>query len=183
MTVNNSTPHRKNKTRGCSFRINEEWLNVLTEEADKQAISVNSLMNKILRQYSFQYRHMKRFGSVVLSRTLLTKIIDCCTESEIKEIAQFTGSIETKDALRTLGIHSTYDKVLEHLKSVGIFGGWFDFTQHTKDAGEYLHLRHEFGKKWSKFLAETISTVFKSILNTEIKIEVFDNYVTIQLPT
>jgi hypothetical protein len=180
MPLNNSTKKRKKKTKGCSFRIYEEWVKILNEEADKQGISVNSLMNKILRQYSVQIRHLDRFGAVILSRSMFSKILDWCTDDKLKEIAKVVGSIETKDALRTLGTPPTYDKIMNHLKLVGRFGGWFDFNQHPTKNGEYIHLRHELGKKWSVFLAETVSTIFKSLCNKEVKTETFDNCITIE---
>ncbi|PVX24816.1 MAG: hypothetical protein CW691_06330 [Candidatus Bathyarchaeum sp.] len=182
MPLNNSTAQHKKKTRGCSFRINEESLKILNEEADTQGISVNALMNKILKQYINQFRHIKRFGAVITARTVFNKIVDCCTEDELKKIAEVTGSTETKDAMRTLGIPQTYDTVIAHIKMAGTHGGWFDFNQHTKNSGEYIHLRHELGKKWSTFLAETVSSIFKSILDIEVKTEILDNYVTIQIP-
>jgi len=182
MPTNNATTNWKKKTRGCSFRIAEELLKILHEEADRQGISVNSLMNKILQQYSVQSRHLERFGAVSITRTLFSKIVACCTEDELEEIAKFAGSIGIKDVLLTLGTPLTHDKVMDHLKIVGTFGGWFDFNQHPKKIGEYIHLRHKLGKKWSIFLAKTVSTIFKSILHKEVKTETFDNYVTIESP-
>jgi hypothetical protein len=175
------TPQPKKKTRGRSFRINEEWLKVLNEEAAIQGISVNALMNKVLQQYSVQGRHLKHFGAVILSRTMCSKILDCCTDDEIKKIAEFIGSTETIDSLQTMGISPTYEKVIQHLKIFGTFGGWFNFNRNTKNSGEYIHLRHGLGKKWSIFLAETFSTVFKTILHKEVKIETSDNSVTVDI--
>jgi len=97
MPTNNSTTNRKKKTRGCSFRIDEEGVKILNEEADKQGISVNALMNKILWQYSVQIRHLERFRAVSITRTLFSKMLDCCTEDELEEIAKGAGSIGIKD--------------------------------------------------------------------------------------
>ena len=37
-------PNKKRKTVGRSFRIDEEWLDVLKEESEKQGVSVNSIL-------------------------------------------------------------------------------------------------------------------------------------------
>ena len=181
MNRSNSASSGKKQTRNYSFRIKKESLEILFEEANKQGISVNSLMNKILKQYSVHGRHLKSFGAVTMSRTIFSKVISCCAEDELKEIAETVGSIETKDVLRSHGIPVTYTTVLEYLKRVGAFSGWFDSIQHVKGTRNYIHLRHKLGEKWSIFLAEVISTMFKSILDVEVKTEKFENSVTIEM--
>ena len=37
---------KKRRTMGRSFRIDEEWFKVLQKEAEREGITVNSLMNK-----------------------------------------------------------------------------------------------------------------------------------------
>jgi hypothetical protein len=182
MKISNSATRRKRKTRSHSFRIDEELLEILVEEANRQGINANSLMNKLLQQYRVHGRHLKRYGAVSMSRIIFSKVINCCTEDELKEIAKTVGSTETKDVLRSHGIPITYDTALQYLKSVGTFSGWFDSIQHVKDTRNYIHLRHELGEKWSTFLAETVSTMFKSIFNKEVKTEKFANCLTIEIP-
>jgi hypothetical protein len=183
MKISNSAAPKKRKTRNYSFRIDVELLEILFEEANRQGLNANSLMNKILKQYSVHGRHLKRFGAVTMSRAIFSKVIDCCAEDKIKEIARTVGSTDTKDVLRAHGVPVSYNTVLEYLKSIGEFSGWFDSMQHIKDTRNYMHLRHQLGKKWSIFLAETISTMFKSILDVEVKTEKFENSVTIEIPS
>lgn len=180
MNVVNSSP-KKRKTRNYTFRLDEELLETLFEESREQGINPNALMNKVLQQYRVHGRYLKRFGALTLSRAIFSRIIDCCSEEKIQETAKSVGSTDTIDVLRAHGIPVTYDTVLDYLKSVGAYSGWFDSIQHVEGTRSYLHLRHELGEKWSTFLAETISTMFKSILNIEVKTEKFENSVTIEL--
>ena len=59
-------PNKKRKTVGRSFRIDEEWLDVLKEESEKQGVSVNSILNRLLQQYAY-LRYMLRYGAITLT--------------------------------------------------------------------------------------------------------------------
>ena len=43
--------NQKRKTTGFSLRVDEESLETLRQESTRQGISVNALMNKILKDY------------------------------------------------------------------------------------------------------------------------------------
>ena len=48
----NQVVEKKKKSVTRTFRINKEWDDVLQKEALEQGVSVNVLMNKILRRYA-----------------------------------------------------------------------------------------------------------------------------------
>jgi len=99
--------NRKRRTVGRSFRIDEEWLRVLNEEAERQGISVNSLLNRLLEQYSF-IRYMLRYGAITLTRKGFSAILESCPEDKIRENARNAGSTIAKDLLRTMGAPINY---------------------------------------------------------------------------
>jgi hypothetical protein len=165
-----------------SFRIDSEWLEILREEAEREGISVNALMNKVLQQYSRNYRHAGRYGVVILTRPTFSSIIGCCSEEALTATAKASGSNRTKDALRTLGIPSTHESLVTFIKNnLDEFAGWFKFNHHVMEDKEMLHLRHVFGIKWSIFIAEAISTMFDFILNKKVTTEISNFSVTITI--
>ena len=68
---------------------------------------------------------------------------------------------------------SLYKKLLSE------FAGWFECDHHIRRDKEIFHLRHELGTKWSIYLAEAASEMFKSVLNEEVTTEISDSSVTI----
>jgi hypothetical protein len=182
MLGKNGTKNEKRRTIGFSSRIDEQYLEILREEAERQEISVNALVNKILQQYCDHYRWAERFGTIVLARTTTARIIACCPEDKLEEIAKISGSAGTKDALRTIGMPPTYDNLMFFTKnSLGKFGNWFEFNRYTRNRKDIIHLRHELGKKWSIFIANQASTMIECILNKKTTTEIFDNYATIEI--
>jgi hypothetical protein len=139
-------------------------------------------MNKILKNYCQHWRWAERFGAMFVTRPTFTEIIACCPEEKLLKIAKTSGSTGAKDALRTMGIAPTYNQVLHFIENnMGKFGNWFDYNQHIRGKNEIIHLRHEMGPKWSLFIEKQVSTIFQSILNENVKTEIFDNAVTIGL--
>ena len=171
--------NRKKRTVGRSFRIAEEWLEVLNEEAERQGISVNSLLNRILQAYSF-LRYMLRYGTIMLTRKGFSGILESCPEESIRENARNAGSTIARDILLTMGARSNHNFLVSlYKKLLSEFAGWFECDHHIRRDKEIFHLRHELGTKWSIYLAEAASEMFKSVLNEEVTTEISDSSVTI----
>ena len=177
------SPKKRRKSVVHSFRLSEEWFNILCEEAEKQDVNCNALMNKVLKHYCLHHRHTKRFAAINLTSPLFAEIINFNSEENLKEVAKKYGLNGPKDALRTFGVTPTFDHLIDFInKYLGEFGGWFDVTHYTKHDTEILHLRHNVGRKWSFFVAELISTIFEQILDKKMTAEIFDDFVTCYIP-
>jgi len=174
--------NQKRKTTGFSLRVDEESLETLRQESTRLGISVNALMNKILKDYCQNWRWAERFGIVYLTRPTLSSIITCCPDESLRLIAKTSGSTGTKDALRTMGITPTYDHITMFLEeNVGKFGNWFDYNQFSRGRTKIIHLRHELGRKWSIFIAEQVSTIFETILGKTVNTELLNNAATLEI--
>jgi len=174
--------NRKRKTVGRSFRIDEEWLNVLTEEAEKQGVSVNSLLNRLLQQYAY-LRYMLRYGAITLTSKGFYAILECCPENKIRENGRNAGSTITRDMLLTMGVTPDYSFVILLIKKIlSEFAGWFKCDHHVKRDKEILHFRHDLGIKWSIYVEAAASETFNSILGKKVTTEISDSSVTITIP-
>lgn len=54
--------NKKKRSVGFSSRVDEEWFEVLRAEAERQGISVNAIINRIIKNYCRHYRWTERFG-------------------------------------------------------------------------------------------------------------------------
>ena len=162
--------------------MDQEWLDVLAEESEKQGISVNAILNRLLQQYAY-LRFMLRFGAITLTRKGFVGILECCPDDKITENGLNAGSAIVKDLLLTMGVTPTYPFVLCLVKKLlAEFSGWFECDHHIKEDKEILHLRHELGMKWILYLSGVATVTFNSILDTQVQIEHTDSSVTITIP-
>jgi hypothetical protein len=173
--------NRKRKTVGRSFRIAEEWLEVLNEEAEKQGISVNALLNRLLQQYAY-IRFMLRYGAITISRKGFVALLECCPEDKVRENGKNAGSTITRDMLLTMGAAPDYSFVILLIKKIlSEFAGWFECDHHVKRDTEILHFRHDLGIMWSIYLEAAASEMFQSVLDKKVTTQFSDSSVTITI--
>ena len=173
--------NKKRKTVGRSFRIDEKWLQVLNEEAERQGISVNSLMNRLLQQFAY-LRFMLRYGAITLTRKGFAAILESCPEESIRENGRNAGSTIANDLSRTMGAPTSYSFMVFLIeKLVSGFAGWFECDHHIRKDKEFFHLRHDLGVKWSIYLAEAASEMFKSVAKRKMTVEIIGESVTVTL--
>ena len=171
--------NKKKKTVGRSFRIDENLLNVLNEEAEKQGVSVNSLLNKLLQKYSY-LRFMLRYGAITVTRKGFSNILECCPDEALREKGLNAGSTIAKDLLLTMGLSPDYSFVVCLVeKLLSEFAGWFECDHHVKPDKEIMHLRHDLGRKWSIYIAGATQGMLTYVLKQKVDIEFTDSSVTV----
>jgi hypothetical protein len=174
--------NEKRKTVGRSFRIAEEWLDVLNEEAERQGISVNALLNRLLQQYAY-IRYMLRYGAITVTSKGFSAILKSCPEDKVRENGRNAGSSIARDLLLTMGVTPSYSFVILLIKKIlAEFAGWFECDHHVKRDKEILHFRHRLGIMWSVYLEAAASEMFNSVVGKEVTTEISDSSVTITIP-
>ena len=173
--------NEKKKTVGRSFRIDEEWLRVLNEEAKKQDISVNALLNRLLQKYAY-LRFMLRYGAVTITSKGFAAILESCPEDKVRENGRNAGTNIARDVLMTMGVKPNYDLVILIItKLLSEFAGWFKCDYHVKQDKDILHLRHDLGVNWSIYVSEVANAAFTTVLKKEVLIEHSDYSVTVTI--
>ena len=86
-----------NSTR--SFRVEQYVSNILDEEAERMGISVNALVNIILKHYSDFSRFLSKIDLVIINREILTKFLDIMDDQEIFNLGLELGETIPKDTI------------------------------------------------------------------------------------
>lgn len=181
MTVSRSS---KKKTITRTFRINEEWNKVLQAEAKRLRVSVNTLMNQILRRYSIFHRFADRYGVLTIPNETFIPILEAASETGLAEAGKISGSTRPKDGLLMMGRPLDFNSLIwmiDELYGGPDFGRWFKCDHHIKINQDIFHLRHNLGKKWSIFTSNYLTYMFKSILDLDVKPELLDQAMTIKI--
>src|SRR6266581_8437673 len=82
---------REGKTVAKSFRVNEKALSALQEEAGRQSVSVNTLVNQLLLDYSEFGRYLHRVNALKLSRKTFGEILNTVSDDNPVKAAQTEG--------------------------------------------------------------------------------------------
>ena len=170
---------KKDRTIARSFRVKEKWIDNMKEEAAREGITVNALLNKILEDYSIFHRHFARLDGMSFSKNTVSFFLEKYPKEDLSELGKVVGSNALKDLFVAFGLRVNYDNVIFFIsKILAKYGNWFTYEQHTQNNKDIFHLRHSLGKKMSVFAGELISTFFIS-LNMKIEMKLMNNVITI----
>src|SRR5438128_12500825 len=82
---------REGKTVAKSFRVNEKALSALQEEAARQSVSVNTLVNQLLLDYSEFGRYLQRINALRLSRKTFAEILNSVSDATVVKAGLVAG--------------------------------------------------------------------------------------------
>jgi len=174
----------RKKTITRTFRIRQEWDNVLQEEASRQGVSVNVLLNKILRKYSLYSRWDDRNSDITLPQRTLKEILSTVPVESLAEAGTRSGALDAINIVNAMGLKMDYDSfvylITEHLGGPQ-FARWFHCFHHTQGNRDIFHLQHDFGHAWSVYLEQYLLAFLSSMTDADAKTRIYDYAVTLEV--
>src|SRR5580693_5229242 len=116
------------KTATGSFRLDEAALNVLQEDAKKQNVSVNTLVNQLILTYANYDRPMKRFHMVKMSASTFRHILRAAKNETIIEAGTLAGNDGPKTSILAMSGELTTENALSYLKTMGNYSALFEYS-------------------------------------------------------
>lgn len=179
-----SNSRRRRRTITRTFRISSEWDDVLQEESARQGVSVNVLVNKILRRYSLFSRWIDRNSDIILPQRTLREIIEAAPNEKLAEIATNSGAPAVMDILNMMGCEANYDSftylLTEHYGGPN-YARWFTCFHNTQGTKDVFHLQHDLGRGWSVYLAKYFLAFLKSLHKVDAETKVYDYAITLKV--
>ena len=161
-----------NNTSTRSFRLDKELSEILDRESDRMGISVNALVNIIIRNYSEFYRFLSRIDMVVIHKTILEKLILSNSEKELYKLGISLGMNIPNDVIlfwrKTVGKKEFIEYIDKIMCRYGLQGTYDEIHQNNTTI---MIIRHTFGKKGSYFFYGYLQSAFQSLLNISPKFE------------
>jgi hypothetical protein len=182
--LRSSNSNKRKKTITRTFRLRQQWDATLQDEASRQGVSVNVLLNKILRKYSLYSRWNERNNDVTLSQPTLREILGTTQEEQLAKIGAETGTLDAINLVNAMGMPMEYDTfvylITEHLGGPD-FARLFHCFHHTHGNNDIFHLQHDLGPKWSIFLGKYVTSVLRTITDAEAKTRTYDYAITLEV--
>lgn len=141
------------KSINLSCRIDSEMYNSLVNDADSKGISINSLINSIIKRHLLWDRFAEEMGLIPLTKRTLKKIFRTMDEEKIKKIAREVGGTVPQEL-----IYLSYDKFdfSNLMKMIEISDARFGKVKyHINNHTHSINILHGVSENFSKFLAET----------------------------
>jgi len=158
-------------------------MRIISEEAEAKNISDNALIDSILQKWVIFDRHLEDYPLFVVSQSIITSLLDKISIEDISEIGYSHGSTTPRSVFIMQGFFEpTVDSVIWFLENNHAkYSKWFTMNHHIVDGKNMIHLRHNAGAKWSRFLSTYMKGLFMSVLDQEIEVEETSFYVNIRV--
>ena len=172
-------PFAKGKTITRTIRIDEGYDDIIKYEAERRGVSVNTILDQLLRKYVQSYRYFENLTAVTLSASSLSAMLEVIEEEEIQAIGKELGKERPYELILKRGIKPSYESAKWYILDVlGDQSGWLSASINTRGGNEYIHLSHPFGHKWSLFLQGYFGTFFNEVVGLSPEVDVLSSSVT-----
>ena len=125
---------------------------ILHEYSKEKDISINSLVNSVLKRYVSWERYAEEIGFIPLARDTVRRVFDEIDDAKLQRIAQRLGRTIPRESILLMFNRIDFNSVMSFLE---ITLSRYGMVQHqiNGDAHDFI-LHHNVNKKFSNFLAE-----------------------------
>jgi hypothetical protein len=166
--------NKKQQTVIRTFRIKAELDDVLKNEAERQGVSVNHLVNSVLQKYASFDRLARNGNFITLTKHVFGEILKDIPLERLAQAGDNAGQKDIRDVLDMLGLPKDYES-FTHIVTK-LFGAsdramWFNCYRSIQENRAFLHLQHDLGRGWSVFLQHYFLSYLKSLdIDCEAKV-------------
>jgi hypothetical protein len=155
---------KKKRTSVMSFRLDEDIVDALRQEADEEEISLNVLANHIFRRYVEWERDAQKAGFIPITRELLMALINEIDDRKIEELVRKTGKDVVKEQILYMESNYDLDSFIKWLESRNRISGFAQKHVINGKIHEFI-IQHDLNMKWSLYM----KTLFEIILDDVYK--------------
>ncbi|HUI86174.1 MAG TPA: hypothetical protein VLY21_03360 [Nitrososphaerales archaeon] len=151
------------KTVTSTFRLDEAAFKAIQEDAKKQNISVNTLVNQLVLSYANYDRIMKRLQLMKIPASVFKAILESASDEGILEAARMAGQGVGKTFVVAMRGAFTLENILEGFRSSANYINAFEYNEYPHADRITITLTHNFGKKGTLFIREWIRSMFSEV--------------------
>lgn len=163
--VNTSESFEKKpkKTVTASFRIDEESLVTLQEEAERNRVSLNTLVNQILTFY-VKADHFEQARLVKMSDIVFARVLNATPEDELMRISSERADEYAKVLIKVKYGEFNLTNILRYMYDLCQYWGWGTYSERHLERGRRLvTIEHRLGKKGSIWLSNIMKTLIETM--------------------
>jgi hypothetical protein len=184
-------PQANIKTRSITFRLDSNTVDNLQREADQKEISLNVLVNQVLRRYVKWDTFEPKIGMMPVPKIILSTCfnkailaanevgmnqgeIESHRDEIIESAAEISFSLIRDSALlmkRTYNLWTVLEILQEYMKVSDMK------SDHRIEAGNthVFIIQHELGENWSLFTKVLLNLIFQNLANTRPDVDITTN--------
>jgi len=175
---------KSRKTKSITFRLDSMVVEELQRDANEGEISLNVLVNQVLKRYVEWDRYENKLGMMPIPKLMLATLIDeamqLAADAKITDLESYRAKIVNNAAQTALKVMK--DSVLFMRKEYSLWTVLDVLRQYMKVAGiisdhriemgrkHVFIIKHDLGENWSLFAKELLSKIFIELAQVRAEI-------------
>jgi hypothetical protein len=171
--------NHKTYSTSVTFRFDSENIEKMRHHASGLGISLNSLINQIVKEYFEWHIFESKVGFVSILKPVVKEIFTKMSKEQIIQIAANSGKEEVRNALYFMKGRTDLDSFLS----------WFEAKMknssiqisHTFDRTSRIHtyvVKHDISENWSLYLKQIIEYIFNEVLERRVEVSISNTTLT-----
>ncbi|MDA4127914.1 MAG: hypothetical protein OK422_00380 [Thaumarchaeota archaeon] len=170
----------RKKTLPVTFRLPEDLVRELKEEAESADVTVGTLGREVLSRYVSWDTNTKKLRLVPTTRGFVKDVLGYLSDSALKDVASGSGKHEMLGLILMIKGNLTTDSFVsvfkEWLRSCGMT------VRFERTSGYHFVISHDMGGKWSLYMAHLATATSAELPNRlSVYYEVRDNTLSLRL--
>src|SRR5690606_22668828 len=173
-----------------TFRIYTDSLQILKEYADREDLSSNTLLNKILKRWIGFELSVRPLNPIVLPSNFFLALLNTASNEEWEILKQQLTPELAKTLFSLTHDTTRLEEIVNHLEFMSKHSGWFSLQLFKNNNSVGISgsanfiLKHGYGIRWSLFLKGYLDHIVKTYYdNLPISLETNNDYVLLVIRT
>ena len=181
MTVADTGKQREDTTT-VTFRIGKNIIDLLHKMSEREKISLNALVTRILNEYVEWEQYENKTGMVSLPGPVISELFGKMNEEEIIALAENLG----KKAMLDIALF------MNNIGDLDSFLRWFEIRmqnssiQINRTLGnniDYYALKHDLGRNWSLYYKTILESILRDSFATPTEVTISDSILKFRVNT
>jgi hypothetical protein len=153
----------RGKTIAKSFRVSEHAFHAIGEDAARQRVSVNTLVNQLFLRYADFDRYAVRAGAVVISNDSLRRILESADEDALRAAGKAAGGSMGRATILARDGTLSRETIMGFLRSLADYANFFEYSEVAQRERTTVTLIHGLGQKWTTFISHYLQSLFEDV--------------------
>jgi hypothetical protein len=166
-------------TEGVTFRIPSSSVNKLRKESKKKQISLNTLINQIIKDHLEWHTYAGLAGMIPIPRATFNRLLNEFSDDEISKFAVAVAEKDLVDVGLFLEGEITVQTFVSRLEKFSRISN-FPYRHEISDENHNFIIQHDMGRNFSFFLKGIYRHIMEEMLDTKLDVTVTDNTIVLK---
>ncbi|MEW5840440.1 MAG: hypothetical protein AB1753_05490 [Thermoproteota archaeon] len=164
----NGSGNSKRATVTMTFRIEESVMAALRSESEKKEVSLNTLVNQVLKRFVEWDMFEPKVGMIPIARPVVQTLFEKMSREGVVEMAQKVGKGAVHDIALFMKSRMDLDSFLSWLE-MRMKNSSIEFSHRVRDGRHVFIMKHDLGYNWSLYHKTLLELIFNEVLQKRVE--------------